>query len=124
MVKYTGDCDWLYMPEWFETDRDIEIVCDIVGEEWVPEKDTYKIFIDFNEPDFYLATQASDVEKRVDEFDLLVTRRPELLKYPNAKCMLMGPSWLSDDFKNNPDSVEKYPSISFTNTGKAWVTPP
>tara|TARA_R100000406_G_scaffold44731_1_gene30054 strand:- start:14097 stop:14951 length:855 start_codon:yes stop_codon:yes gene_type:complete len=119
-VTYVGGCDWLCVPEWFSSEKDIEIVSEIG--DWIPDKNKLSVFIDFSEPDWYLTTKTNEVLSRVDDFQLIVTRRPELLEYPQSEKLIAGACWLSDEYRNNPN-VNKEPSVSFTNTNKCMVYP-
>ncbi len=67
-VTYTGDCDWLCVPEWFRCNKDIEII-NFISEDWQPDPNRFTIFIDFNEPDWYLKTKLPQVIERVNDFD-------------------------------------------------------
>lgn len=120
-VTYIGDCDWLYKPEWVELKKDVEIVNDITCG-WERKTNCFNVFMDYNEPDWYLKTKLNHILERVADFDLIVTRRPELLKYPHAKKLLCGGCWLTEEYRNNPNT-NKDPSVSFTNTNKCMAYP-
>ena len=118
-VNHIGYCDWLCKPEWLELDEDVEIVNDLTCG-WQRKENCFNVFIDYNEPDCFLCTELNHVLERVNDFDLIVTRRPELLEYPNAKKLLCGGSWLSEEYRNNPNT-NKDPSVSFTSTIKCLL---
>jgi len=118
-IEYYG-IDWVAPPDWFSTDRDIDLVQEIYG--WTPKENVFSVFLDSHEPDFVLSTNASDVLERHKDFDLIVTRRPELLHLPNAIRFPYGTTWIREEVRETL-SNNKLPKVSYTMTSKFWQSP-
>ena len=109
--------DWVYPPDWFSSERDIALVQRI--SDWTPEENFFNVFLDSHEPDFFLETKSSEVLERHEDFDLIVTRRPELLHLPNAIRFCYGTTWIREEVREKL-SKNKSPKVSYTMTTKYW----
>jgi hypothetical protein len=72
------------------------------------DKTKINVYLDSNEPDFYAPYPAPLILKKVPHFDVVLTRRPELLHFPNAKLFLFGTHWSNNyqtTFENKKDAV-------------------
>jgi len=106
-------CDFLNVNS-ITSSKDIELVCECIN--WEPTENKYSVFLDSNEPDIIFQTTANDVLQKSKLFDLIVTRRSELLHLPNAVCVPFGTTYIAD--KNRLSELDKTPSVSYTMTSK------
>ena len=82
MISVGADSTWItQVPQWVkDSGTSFEIVSDVRN--WTPKEGTFKVFIDFNEPDFYLPCTEENVLPVAHEFDLILSRRPNLIALP------------------------------------------
>jgi hypothetical protein len=114
-------CDWIGQPpEEYSVKQDIDIYnmlmprlneeepgnfTDHFGDV-ILDKSKVNVYLDSNEPDFYAPYPMGMLLEKAPHFDVILTRRPELLKFPNAKLFLFGTHWVNgyettfDDKKN------------------------
>lgn len=53
------------------------------------DKSKVNVYLDSNEPDFYAPYPMGMLLEKAPHFDVILTRRPELLKFPNAKLFCL-----------------------------------
>lgn len=123
MIKYYGGCDWLGLPA-NKFSRNIHVY-----NLWVPDKtkiskDAFNVYFDCNEPDFFQRNFYSslcnfnpveNIQEVLENFDLVLTRKLELLSLPNSKKFLFGCSHIKDF---DSCMLDKKYGISFTLTNK------
>ena len=98
-------CEWIGQPpEDFSIDQDIDIYNmympkiteDEIRKENHPfgdvvlDKTKINVYMDSNEPDFYAPCSVDILREKSKHFDVILTRRPELLDLPNARLFLFG----------------------------------
>lgn len=80
------------------------------------DKSAFNIYVDSNEPDFLVPQDVElDLEPFVENFDLVLTRRPSFLKKKNARKLLYGTAWVHNHGKF---WMAKNKRISFTLSSK------
>ena len=123
-------CDWIGQPpEEYSVKQDIDIYnmlmprlneeepgnfTDHFGDV-ILDKSKINVYLDSNEPDFYAPYPMNMLLEKAPHFDLILTRRPELLKFPNAKLFLFGTHWV-DGYEKTFEN--KRNAISYTMTSK------
>jgi hypothetical protein len=123
-------CDWIGQPpEEYSVKQDIDIYnmlmprlneeepgnfTDHFGDV-ILDKSKVNVYLDSNEPDFYAPYPMDMLLEKAPHFDLILTRRPELLKFPNARLFLFGTHWVAD-YQNAFENKKN--AISYAMTGK------
>jgi hypothetical protein len=118
MIILNEIASWCLEPEKLEEasdklGKDVCINCCTLPE--TTNKDHINVYADFMEHSGYLAPVQEVIEKHSD-FDLILTRRKEILEQtPNSKLFMFGSCWIT-----SPELVwnNKKNSISYTTTSK------
>ena len=123
-------CEWIGQPpEDFSIDQDIDIynmyMPKITEDEIqvdahphgdvVLDKTKINVYMDSNEPDFYAPCCIDTLREKSKHFDVILTRRPELLDLPNARLFLFG-TQMVENWETVFDN--KIDAVSYTMTGK------
>ena len=87
--------------------------------EKIIDKTKINIYLDSNEPDWYAPYPLPTILEKAPLFDVLLTRRPELLHLPNAKLFLYGTHWCGENYE--PTQENKKDAVSFSTTHKVGL---
>ena len=80
----------MYMPK--ITEDEIQVDAHPHGD-IVLDKTKINVYMDSNEPDFYAPCCVDTLREKSKHFDVILTRRPELLDLPNARLFSLGTAW-------------------------------
>ena len=111
-------CEWIGQPpEKFGIHRELDIYNMYMPSPPMMSRSRFNVYLDSNEPDFYAPCPIDELRERASHFDLILTRRPELLHLKNAKLFHYGTHYLGD---SDPTTAyeNKKDAISFTTTNK------
>ena len=111
-------CEWIGQPpERFGIARELDIYNMYMPNHADMDTKRFSVYLDSNEPDFFAPCPIEELKQKAPNFDLILTRRPELLHFENAKLFHFGTNFLGD---SDPESAfhNKKDAISYTMTNK------